>query len=149
CADELIAYDLETGRRSWGYAEPDGKKLSTIPLPTLGDQGEVLVPGGELVALKPGGAGETPELKWKSKKLQPGGFATPLAYQGKVFSLNGAGVLQCEDAKGGKFLWDVRLKAPISASPVAGDGRIYIVNEKGQTQVVKVGEKEGVIEATN
>src|SRR5262249_55631940 len=71
------------------------------------------------------------------------------AYQGKVFSLNGAAVLQCADAKNGKVVWDVRLKGPISASPVAGDGRIYIVNDKGQTQVVKIGEKDGVIEATN
>jgi outer membrane protein assembly factor BamB len=149
-AAELVAYDLETGRRNWAY--PAGK-LSTIPSPTLGQQGEVLVPGGEaedgLVALKPGAAGETPAVAWKSPKLRPGGYATPLAYQGKVFSLNGAGVVQCADAKTGKFLWDVRLKGPISASPVGGGGRIYVANEKGQTQVVKIGEKEGVIEATN
>jgi outer membrane protein assembly factor BamB len=145
-ADELVAYDLDTGKRTWGYAEG---RLSTIPSPTLGEKGEVLVPGGELVALKPGAAGESPAVAWKSSKLRPGGYATPLAYQGKIFSLNGAGVLQCADAKNGKFLWDVRLKAPISASPVAGDGRVYIVNEKGQTQVVKIGEKDGVIEATN
>jgi outer membrane protein assembly factor BamB len=149
CADELIAYDLQTGQRGWGYAEPEGKKLSTIPSPTLDEKGDVLVPGGELVALKPSGTGETPEVRWKSKKLTPGGYATPLAYQGKIFALNGAGVLQCADAKGGKFLWDVRLKGPIAASPVAGDGRIYIVNEKGQTQVIKIGDKEGMIEATN
>lgn len=145
-ADELVAYDLESGKRNWGYAEG---KLSTIPSPTLGEKGEVLVPGGELVALKPGAAGESPEVKWKSARLRPGSYSTPLAYQGKVFSLNGTGVLQCADAKNGKLLWDVRLKGPISASPVAGDGRIYIVNEKGQTQVVKVSDKEGVIESTN
>ncbi len=107
------------------------------------------MPGSELIALKPGAAGETPAVAWKQKKLQPGGYATPLAYHGKVFSLNSTFVLQCADAKNGKLLWDLRLKGPISASPVAGDGRIYIANEKGQTQVVKVGDKEGVIEATN
>jgi len=107
------------------------------------------MPGAELIALKPGATGETPSIVWKSSRLRPGTYPTTLAYMGKIFSINGAGILHCADAKTGKVLWDLRLKGPFSASPVAGDGRLYIVNEKGLTQVVKIGDKEGVIEANN
>jgi outer membrane protein assembly factor BamB len=144
--EELVAYDIQTGERRWSYAE--GRR-SEIPSPILGANGEVLSPGSELVALKPGQAGETPKVSWKSSRLRGAAHPTPLYYNGKVFALNSSFVLQCGDATTGKPLWDLRLKGPISASPIAADGRIFIVNEKGQTFVIKYDDKEGIIEATN
>jgi len=108
----------------------------------------VLVPAGDLVALKPGAEGESPAVLWKSNRLKIGGYATPLYYRDHVYTLNSAGVLICGDANTGKMVWDLRLKGPFSASPVAADGRLYIVNEKGLTQVVKLGDKPE-IEASN
>ncbi|MFL5342927.1 MAG: PQQ-binding-like beta-propeller repeat protein [Gemmataceae bacterium] len=142
---ELVAYDLATGSRNWSY--PQDNAMGTIPSPVVGEQNEVLTPGKELVALKPGAAGQSPTVLWQSSKLRPGGYSTPLCYRGKVYSLNGAGTLFCADAKNGKPIWDVRCKGPIDASPIAAAGRIYVVSEKGVTTVVKA--DTGDIEATN
>jgi outer membrane protein assembly factor BamB len=143
--DELVAYDLATGKRLWGYGD---SRLSEIPSPIIGENGDVLAPGSEMVALKPGEAGESPRLLWKSNKLRAGGYCTPLYYRGRVYALFSNGIMQCGDAKTGKIVWDLRLKGPISASPIAADGRIYVVNDAGLTQVVKLGDT-GSIESTN
>lgn len=144
--EELVAYDVQTGERRWSFAE--GRR-SEIPSPILGPDGEILSPGSELVALKPGHTGETPKVVWRSSRLRGAAHPTPLSYQGKIFALNGNFVLQCGDAATGKLLWDLRLKGPISASPVAANGRVYVVNERGQTFVIRFDDKEGAIESTN
>jgi outer membrane protein assembly factor BamB len=143
--DELVAYDVATGTRLWSYGET---RLAEIPSPILGPGGAVLAPGAELVAIQPAEAGQTPHVSWKSSKLRPGGFASPLYYKDRVYALNSAGILLCGDARTGKVLWDLRLKGPISASPVAAGDHLYVVNDKGLTQVVKLG-ATGEIAASN
>jgi outer membrane protein assembly factor BamB len=137
--EELVAYDAGTGQRRWSYAGEGGRE--TIPSPIVGPDGEVFTPGSDLVALMPSEEGQTPKVLWKTLKLKGGGYPTPLIYQGRVYALHSSGILTCGDAKDGKELWKERVKGPIAASPVAGDGRIYIVNEKGLTSVVKLGDK--------
>jgi outer membrane protein assembly factor BamB len=135
-ADELTAYDPETGEKHWSYRAPG---LSTIPSPAV-DQGTVLVPGGELLAVKPAAGKEAPEVLWKSSKLKSS-LASVLSYRGRVYAVNSANVLNCADAADGKVLWRQRLegfKGEISASPVAADGKVYVVNEDGLVAVVKV-----------
>jgi outer membrane protein assembly factor BamB len=144
--EELVAYDATNGQRRWSYTGEGGR--SSIPSPIVGPDGEVLTPGGDLVALKPAEEGQTPTVLWKASKLKGGGYPTPLYYQGCVYALNSTGILVCGDGKDGKELWRERVKGPIAASPVAADGRIYIVNEKGLTSVVKLGDKP-MIEAEN
>src|SRR5262249_29822626 len=80
-------------------------------------------------------------------KLRPA-TATPLVYQGRVYALGGAGVLNCADLKDGKVLWQERVKGPFSASPVAADGKVYAVSEEGVVSVVQVGDTPKVL-ATN
>ena len=144
--EELVAYDAANGQRRWSYSGEGGR--SEIPSPIVGPKGEVLTPGGELVALQPGDEGQSPKVLWKANKLKGGGFPTPVYYQGHVYAVNSNGILACGDAKNGKVLWQERIKGPIAASPIAADGRIFVVNEKGLTTVVKLGEKPE-IEAQN
>lgn len=145
--DELVAYDAASGKRNWSYGEG---RLSEIPSPIVGEKGEVLAPGSELVALQPGAKGESPKVIWKSNRLRSDGYPTPLYYQGQVYALNRAGILIRGNAKDGKLVDDVRLPGawPIAASPLAADGRIYVVNDKGVTYVVKTGDKLA-LESTN
>lgn len=142
--DAVVAFDAATGKPTWTYP---GTGLSTIPSPVV-DGNRVLVPGGELVALSPSGPGETPKVEWSSSRLKMGGYPTPLAYRGHVYSVSSNGVLTCGDAKDGTMRWQERARGPVAASPVAADGRIYVVSEKGVTTVVKLGDKPEV-EATN
>ncbi len=143
-AGELTAYDPATGVKRWTYA---GKGLGTIPSPVVGN-GLIFVPGGDLVALKPGTEQATPEVRWNVTKLSPK-TASPLVYGDRVYTINGAGVLNCAEAATGKVLWQERLKGPFSASPTAGDGKIFITNEDGTTFVVQSGKDKGTILATN
>jgi len=61
-----------------------------------------------------------------------------------VFTLNDAGVLTAGDAKDGARLWQLRLKGPFSATPIANGSHLYCVNEKGLLQVVNV-ESQGEV----
>jgi outer membrane protein assembly factor BamB len=42
-------------------------------------------------------------------------------------------------------LWQERVRGTVSASPVAAEGRIYVLSEEGETTVVRVGEKPEVL----
>src|SRR5262249_12790544 len=70
---EVSAFDPTTGKPRWSYPTEKG---STIPSPV--SDGDVLfAPGGETLALRPGPDGTTPEVLWRSSKLQSG-YASPL-----------------------------------------------------------------------
>ncbi|MFN4261103.1 MAG: PQQ-binding-like beta-propeller repeat protein [Gemmataceae bacterium] len=138
--DQMTAHDPRTGKELWSFKPESG--LATIPSSTAGDD-LILVPGGELLALKPKNKGE-PEVVWTSNRLKPA-TATPVSYGGRIYSVNSAGVLNCAEAATGKILWQERLKGPYSASPIIADGKLYIVNEAGTTAVVQLGDEPKVL----
>ena len=74
--------------------------------------------------------------------------ASPLAVAGKVYGVVQIG-LNCLDASNGKELWQQRLKGPISASPVAADGKIYLFAEDGSGYVLRLGGEKPEVLATN
>ena len=128
---DLTAYDPQSGAKLWTYP---GKGINRITSPTAGD-GVVFVPGPELLAIRPGAAGTAPEVAWTSSKLRPG-TASPLAHQGKLYTVTGGGILACGSAADGSVLWQERLKGPFSSSPMFADGKLYLVNEEGTTTVI-------------
>ncbi|MFO0810025.1 MAG: PQQ-binding-like beta-propeller repeat protein [Gemmataceae bacterium] len=128
----LAAYDPITGKSLWSV-EYDG--LTTIPSPVVAD-GLVITAGQGAVALRPKADGP-PEEVWKSSKLSSG-TASPVVYDGKVYSLR-RDVLVCCSLADGKVIEEVRVKGPFSASPVAADGKLYLVSEEGIATIVKLG----------
>ncbi len=141
---EASAYDPETGQQHWSFATGT---LSSVVSP-LWEDGLVLVSGGEFTALRPGKDSSPPVVIWKTNKLNSS-YASALCYQGRVYALNSAGVLNCASLADGKPLWQERTsKGPFWASPVAADGKIYVVNEEGTTTVIQVGDQPRVL-ATN
>jgi outer membrane protein assembly factor BamB len=141
---ELAAYDVETGRKRWSYESAD--VASGIPSPFAGKD-TLLIPGKQLVCLKPSTDGTTPTEVWKMSEMQTG-HMTPLYYRDHIYGVNGAGALLCVDAAKGDTVWKHRLKGPFSASPVAAEGKIYLVNEEGTTFVVEPGAEPKTL-ATN
>jgi outer membrane protein assembly factor BamB len=133
---DLTAYDPETGKPRWTYKGGQ----STIPSPVPGKD-IILTPANGITALRPVTGKDEPDVLWENKKLgtQTG---SPLFYDGRVYTINGGQILQCADAINGEILWTQRVGVkPYSASPVAGDGKIYCVNEFGVCCVVEVGAK--------
>jgi len=49
---------------------------------------------------------------------------------------NDVGVLTVIDAKTGARIWQERTPGVFSASPVAGDGKVYFLSETGETLVL-------------
>jgi outer membrane protein assembly factor BamB len=141
---ELVSYDVETGRKRWSY--DNGDVASSIPSPFAG-KSTLFIPGKQLVCLKPSADGTTPAELWKTGEMQTG-HMTPLYYRDHIYGVNGAGVLLCVDAVKGESVWKHRLKGPFSASPVAAEGKIYLVNEEGTTFVVEPGAEPKTL-ATN
>jgi len=143
----------------------DGKELwrlkgmtQATPTPIAGDgllyvgsgsQGESNRP---LYAIRPGATGDISPVEGQPSNeaitwFQPRFSAytsSPLLYRGRVYSVNDNGILQVADAATGKAVYKARVgsgSATFSSSPVASDGRIYLLSEDGDTYVVAAGDK--------
>ena len=68
---------------------------------------------------------------------------TPLVYGDHLYACRDAGILACYEAKTGVKVYRERLADGVgfTASPVAGDGKLYFTNEQGDVYVLKAGEK--------
>ena len=68
---------------------------------------------------------------------------TMLLYHNKLYNVNWNGTINCLDPSTGKEIYNAKLGNSKSfiASPVASDGKIYIVDEDGTIYVINDGEK--------
>ena len=96
-----------------------------------------------LLAIRPGGqrdVGKT-HIAWQAKRGVPE-VPSPLFYQGRLYLVRNGGILTCLDAKTGKEVYrPSRLNdsGMYYASPVAGDGKVYIAADSGTIMVLKAG----------
>jgi outer membrane protein assembly factor BamB len=140
----LTSYDAASGDKRWTYKGGAG----SIPTAALvGDDLYLPVAGVSKVKLNESGVvGNNPE--WKTAALQ-NGMSSPLVYSGRVYATNGQGFVCCAQAKTGKELYKERLKGAFSASPIAGDGKVYCLNETGACTVLKADSDEFEVLAVN
>jgi outer membrane protein assembly factor BamB len=54
---------------------------------------------------------------------------------GLLFTISHVGVLMCRSADTGEVHWNHRLAARCLASPVIGDGKLYVVDQEGTLTV--------------
>jgi outer membrane protein assembly factor BamB len=101
-----------------------------------------------ILSIKPGAKGEATDthVVWRHARLVPF-CASPLYVNGLIFTVKDGGVLQCLNAKTGKSLKQLRLEASDSyyASPVSGDGKIYLSDEVGRVTVISATDKAEVL----
>jgi outer membrane protein assembly factor BamB len=69
-------------------------------------------------------------------------------HQGKLYVLNGAGVIVCADLETGERLWQLRPEGTYSSSLVAAGNCLYVVSEEGMLSVIDVSGEEGEIIST-
>ena len=139
----LTSYDAATGEKRWSYKGGGGS------IPTGVARRRHALPARrrrDRVKLNDKGAEEKPV--WATKELQTG-YSSPLVYRGKVFTASSQGLIACADAKTGKVLYKERVKGAFSASPVAGDGKVYCLNETGVCTVFKADSDTFEFLATN
>ena len=135
----LLSIDPRTGNSNWEVAQSCGSVSSTTVA------GDLLVsPLNELSVLRPIGASGTPEKVWSDARLTPD-TPTPVAYENRVYVLKGS-VLTCADLKTGKIAWRLRLDCKGAyASPLAGNGHLYLVDENGVLQTVRLEGTKGEV----
>jgi outer membrane protein assembly factor BamB len=96
-----------------------------------------MVGGGSIIqAIRPGGTGDVTQthLTWELTNRAPSNIASPLLLNGRLFVVKKGGISSCFDAKTGAPLWylkRIRNLGNYYASPVAGDGKIYVTGENG------------------
>lgn len=92
-----------------------------------------------LVAVKPGGIGDITKthVVWSQNRNLPY-VPSPVYYQGMIFMVKNGGIVSCIDAKTGQITKQGRIKATgdYYSSPVAGDGKIYLLSQRGEVTVL-------------
>ncbi|MBL8220771.1 MAG: PQQ-binding-like beta-propeller repeat protein [Bryobacterales bacterium] len=141
----VASYDLETGRELWRLK---GGGDNPIPAPFTA-HGLLYVANGHgaeapVWAIKPEAAGDisgSDFVVW-SERRNGAYIQTPLVYRDWLYSGTNNGVLKCYDARTGKMHYQQRLGSGLtgfSASPVAGDGKVYCSSEEGDVHVIAAG----------
>jgi outer membrane protein assembly factor BamB len=103
-----------------------------------------------MYAFRMGSRGDaTNRLVWKYQRSAPQ-LPSPVVYRGVVYLLNDTGVLTTLDAASGQVLRQGRVRGQADnyyASPVAGDGKIYIASHKGVIAVLRAGGEQELLAA--
>ncbi len=155
----IRGYDPRTGRELWRLG---GSSKITAPTPFVA--GDLLVfasgraPERPIFVVRPGARGDltlrdgktsSDAVVW-SREGRGSYMPTPLAYDGLLYVLGNAGVLDAYRLKTGEEVYRQRLPvigSGYSASPVAADGKIYLSSEDGDMLVVAAGPEFKVIAA--
>ncbi|MEO8428594.1 MAG: PQQ-binding-like beta-propeller repeat protein [Verrucomicrobiota bacterium] len=139
--DVVQGFEAQTGERLWSSEViGEGKVPSTV----IGG-GLVFTAGGwggkeSVKAFRLGGRGDLKEtqLVWEQKKGMP--KVPSLLYEKPhLFAVSDGGVATCMKADTGELLWQERVGGNFSASPVAAEGRIYFLDDNGETAVIQAG----------
>jgi len=138
------AYNPATGAELWRCS---GTTYEVIPTPVVG-YGMVFCSSGRAgptIAIKPGGKGDVTRthVQWTSPRGSPF-VPSPILYGEYLYMVNDmASIVTCLEATTGKVVWQGRLGAAsregFSASPVAFDGKVFFMNDEGETFVLKAG----------
>src|SRR5688572_33488626 len=92
------------------------------------------------MAIRLGGRGDITKTHVAWRVPTGGPYVSSLVhYQGIIYMSTDNGIVSAVDAKNGERLWQERVGGTFSASPIAGDGKIYFVSEGGETIVIKAG----------
>ena len=152
--NRVVGYDLATGTQLW---RAGGTTMNAIPSPVFAD-GLLIAMGGFRgsmarairIADAKGDVTGGPAQAWTYERDTPY-VPSPLLYRGAVYFLKvNSGILTSLDARTGAVRFSERLAAipNVYASPVAADGRIYVVGREGTTAVLDAGAAPKVL-ATN
>lgn len=136
----VSGHDVATGARRWYIEEPN---RFPIPTPTLND-GIIYMSRGyrssPFMAVRPGGEGNvaSSHVPWKVATGAPY-ISSLVYYDGLIYMTGDVGVLTVTDAKTGERVYQERVGGVYTASPVAGDGKVYLASEDGETVVLSAG----------
>jgi outer membrane protein assembly factor BamB len=146
--DELIvnsshrieSYDPLSGELLW---HAGGRVTLAIAMPVEADGVLYASRGyssGPYSAIRLGGRGDVnaTHVKWHVGTRAPY-ISSLIHYGGLVFMATEMGIASAIDPSSGEPVWRERLGGAFTASPVAGDDKVYLTNESGETFVFEPG----------
>lgn len=145
-------YDFQTGKEIWRMS---GGGDVPIPTPIIGKDliyfNSAHGPSSPILAINKEAKGDislksgqtvNQFVKWS---IPRGGayIHTMLFYKNHLYNVNWNGSVDCFDAVTGRIIYKAKLGKTQSfiASPVASDGKLYIVDEKGTVYIIQDGDK--------
>ena len=134
------SFDPATGKSLWTYPE-----VNRFPIPVaMVDAGMLYLSRGyrssPYMAIRLGGRGDITKTHVAWRVATGGPYVSSLVhYQGILYMSTDNGILSAVDATNGQRLWQERVNGVFSASPIAGDGKVYFVSEAGETIVLRAG----------
>ena len=144
CGDRCVtSFDPDTGEQIWTV---DGPSQEFVATPVYSEKaGLVFIssswPIQEIFAIRPDGRGNVTQthIVWRDTKGAP--YVPSMIVAGDfLLSVNRAGVAFCHEAATGKICWQEKLGRH-HASPVLVEGRVFLVNDNGQVDVIEPGAK--------
>jgi outer membrane protein assembly factor BamB len=162
--DELITngtsirgYDPKTGELRWTLS-PNSDLA--IPTPVAGPDFVYVAAGyppvRPIYAIRPGSSGNislegratsNEAIAWSTRRGGPY-IPTPIFYRGVLYILRNNGVITGYDGGTGERVYQARVGrvgGAFTASPIAADGRLYLVNEDGDAYVLQAGREYALI----
>jgi outer membrane protein assembly factor BamB len=143
-------YDFETGKEVWKMS---GGGDIQIPTPVIGNDmiyfNSAHGRNSPIIAVKTSAVGDitlkdnatsNESIQWSQS--QGGSYMhTLLLYKNHLYNVNWNGIVVCLDPLTGKQIFNGKLGKTKSfiASPVASDGKIYIVDEEGTVYIIQDG----------
>ena len=150
-ADARRRYDESNDNRISRDELPDGDVLSRFFRIDLDQDGGLVrsewntyrdvfaASRNTLLAIEPGGKGDmtASAIKWQYRRALPY-VPSPLVYRGVLYMVKNGGIVTSFDPETGEVVKQARAKGRGNyyASPVAGDGKIYLANERGVLTVL-------------
>lgn len=144
---KIDVFDPSTGKYLWQVGEPN---RVPIGMPVYHEGVLYATRGyrsGPYLAVRVGGKGDVSKthLKWRVATGAPY-ISSLLYYQGLIYMASETGIVTCVDAETGETLWKNRFGGVFSASPVAADGKVYLINEEGDAFVLEAGRELNIVE---
>lgn len=146
--DVLTGHDLQTGKELWRWGTWNPRRIGHwrhVPSPVAGE-GIILVcapKNDPIYAIQPKGTGvlDDSAIAWVSRDVREvsSDVPTPAFYDGDFFVLSDLRkYLSRVEPATGKVKWTVKTpgNAKYEASPLAADGKIYIINHAGDASIL-------------
>jgi outer membrane protein assembly factor BamB len=145
-SEGVEAHNPDTGERIWHFAEAN---RFPIPVPSPHQGTLYLTRGyrsGPYMAIKTGGRGDVSKthVAWHVPTGAPY-VPSSVLYNGLMYMAGENGIVNVVDAATGGRVWQERIGGIFTASPVAGDGKVYLVSETGETVVLQAGRTPRVL----
>jgi outer membrane protein assembly factor BamB len=136
----LEAGELPDGPVKERYAQFDRDKDAKVTKAEWENMRDIFAAAvNRMVAIRPGGAGDVTRthVLWEQPKQLPY-IPSPLFCNGLLFLVKNGGFLAALDPKTGRSLKYDRVPGPANyySSPVGGDGKVYVVSQRGELTVV-------------